>query len=74
VFNDDLAHVFSFVRRDGNGAVFAVFNISPVERTVHFTAGPAGGDYTDFFKGDAVSVDDTTELTLEPWGYRVYVR
>ena len=74
VFNDDLAHVFSFVRRDGNGAVFAVFNISPVERTVHFTAGPAAGDYTDFFKGDAVSVDDTTELTLGPWGYRVYVR
>lgn len=74
VFNSDLGHVFSFVRADENGAVFAVFNISPELRTVRFADGPEYGEFTEFFSGDAVTVDADTELTLDPWGYRVYVR
>ncbi len=74
VFNSDLGHVFSFVREDDNGGVFAVFNISPDPRTVTIAEGPACGDYEDFFSGAPATIDDATLLDLPPWGYRVFVR
>jgi glycosidase len=73
VFSNDLAHVFSFIREDSNGAVFSVFNISPEERTVKFLDGPAIGEYRDFFADEAVRIDNDTELSLPPWGFKVYV-
>ena len=74
VFNSDLAHVFSFIREDENGAVFAVFNISPDARTVTLDDSPANGDFTDFFSGASVTFDKGSELALQPWDYRVYIR
>ncbi len=74
VFNSDLAHVFSFIREDENGAVFAVFNISPDARTVTLADSPANGDFTDFFSGESVTFGEGTELALQPWDYRVYIR
>ena len=74
VFNSDLAHVFSFMRADENGAVFAVFNISPEARTVTIMEGPAYGDFEDFFSGEPATIDRDTALTLPPWGFKVFVR
>ena len=74
VFNSDLSHVFSFIREDENGAVFAVFNISPDTRTVTLADSPANGDFTDFFSGEPVTIKEGTGLALQPWDYRVYIR
>ncbi|MEJ2275634.1 MAG: alpha-amylase family glycosyl hydrolase [Woeseiaceae bacterium] len=74
VFNSDPDHVFSFIRADENGAVLAVFNISPAARTVTITAGPAYGNFDDYFSGESVTIAGDTELALPPWGFRVFVR
>ncbi len=74
VFNSDLAHVFSFIREDENGGVFAVFNISPEARSVTIADGPAYGEFRDFFSGELATVDQATRLDLPPWGFRVFVR
>jgi glycosidase len=69
-------HVFSFVRQNDQDKVFAVLNVSDEPQTVTFGAGsgsPGFGAYTDYFSRAAISVDATTQIPLEPWGYRVYV-
>ena len=68
-----LEHVLSFVRRNDDDTVFAVLNLSDREQTMTFVDTLHHGTYADFFTGDKVEIAESTELTLEPWGYRVYV-
>jgi len=72
--NSAEAAVLSFVRRNERDKVFAVFNFSAARRTVTFRESLYHGAYTEYFSGAAVTLDDTTRLTLEPWGYRVFVQ
>lgn len=72
--NDAPQQVFSFVRRNDADKVFAVFNFSAQPHTVKFEESLCHGDYTDYFSGEKISVDDTTRLTLAPWAWRVLVR
>ena len=66
--------VFSFVRENDEDKVFAVINFTAEPQSVTFSDSPFAGSYTEYFSGEAVDVDSQTELELEPWGYRVYVR
>ncbi len=74
VVNDAPNAVFSFVRMNDRDKVFAVFNFSKEPHTVKFTGGPAAGSYTDYFSGEKLTITAATQLTIEPWGYRVFVR
>jgi glycosidase len=72
--NSAEAHVLSFVREDEEGKVFAVFNFSDRPQTVTFGDGPHHDSYTEYLtEADAAFAADT-QLELEPWAYRVYVR
>lgn len=73
VFNSAPAQVFSFVRRNEHDKVFAVFNFSAEPQTVTFVESLHHGAYTEYFSGEAVMLDGTTELKLKPWDYRVFV-
>ncbi len=66
--------VFSFVRAGESDKVFAVFNFSDETRSVSFEETLYKGDYQDFTSGKLVSPDETFELQLEPWAYRVFVQ
>lgn len=66
--------VLSFVRRNEQSQVFAVFNLSAEAQTVTFHDALYPGEYTDYFAGKRVQLEPETELTLEPWAYRVYLR
>ncbi len=66
--------VLSFVRRNENDKVFAVINFSAEPQTVTFTGELHHDAYREFFSGDEVEFDARSELTLAPWGYRVYIR
>ncbi|WP_241094949.1 alpha-amylase family glycosyl hydrolase [Marinicauda algicola] len=71
--NSAPARVLSFVRRNMEGGVFVVLNLSGEAREVTFGTGPHHGAYTDRFSGERLEVGATTALALEPWGWRVLV-
>lgn len=66
--------VLSFVRRNEHDKVFAVINFSSLTQTVTFQDALYHGTYTDYFSGARVELDAATELTIAPWGYRVFVK
>ena len=72
--DSDDTRVLAFVRENERDKVFAVLNFSDAPRTITFGDGPHHGSYADAFTGSPATFDDGTSLTLEPWGYRVYVR
>lgn len=74
VVNTDPDKVFSFVRENAKDKVFVAINFSAQPRTVKLTDGPYVGSYTDFFTGEKTGVDEGSEMSLAPWGYRVLVR
>ncbi len=74
VVNTVPQRVLSFARMDGNGGVFAVFNLSPEPQSVRFTDGPYAGDWTEHFTGAPATLTPETTLALTPWSYRVYRR
>lgn len=73
VVNTTPEDVLSFSRRDKNGGVFVVINLSPVAQSTSFTDGPYAGTYAEYFSGKSLIIDTSTELTLPAWSYRIYV-
>jgi glycosidase len=63
--------IFSFVRRNDQDKVFAIFNLSPDEHSVSFRESLCHGDYVDFFSGEKVPVKEFTTMRLAPWSYRL---
>jgi hypothetical protein len=63
--------IFSFVRRNGQDKVFAIFNLSPDEHSASFGESLCHGEYLDFFTEDGVTVDESTSMTLAPWTCRI---
>ncbi len=74
VWNSRPDDVLSFVRENDADKVFAVINFTPELQSVTFSDAPFAGAYTEYFSGNAIDIDSSTQLDLEPWGYRVYVR
>jgi len=66
--------VLSFVRRNDRDKVFAVFNFSKETHVVKFEESLFPGTYTDYFGGERIDLLTSTELKLEPWAYRVFVK
>lgn len=66
--------VLSFVRQNEHDKVFAVFNFSKEARTLKFEETLFLGNYTDYFSGKRVELGESSELKLEPWSYRVFVK
>jgi glycosidase len=63
--------IFSFVRRNDQDKVFAIFNLSPDDHSVSFRESLCHGDYVDFFSGEKVPVRESTTMRLAPWSYRL---
>ena len=72
--NDHGSQVFSFVRQDAASKIFTVINFSADTVDVRLKDGLYPGEYTEFFSGAASSLQADTQLTLQPWDYRVYVQ
>jgi glycosidase len=74
VHNSAPLNVLSFVRQNEKDKVFTVLNFSAEPQTVTFRDGLYHGDYTDFFSGEGLTLDESTQLLLPPWGYKVFVK
>jgi len=74
VVNSAPGKVLSFFRRVEGDQVFAAINFSGQARSVTFTGSHHLGAYVDAFSGEAMTLENTTAITLPAWGYRVLVR
>ena len=66
--------VLSFVRHNERDKVFAVFNFSNTPQTVTFDETLYHGIYTEIFSKEPVELLASTQLILEPWAYKVFVK
>lgn len=65
--------VFSFVRENGQNKIFVVLNFSDSTQDVMFTQGPYSGRYEEYFSKAYTVFDVQPVVSLDPWGYKVYV-
>jgi hypothetical protein len=72
--NNAPTEVFSFVRQNKDNKVFAVFNFSDKVQTVQFEDTLFSGTYTQFDSNEQVSFNAESQLTLQPWDYKIYTR
>ncbi|MGD8627964.1 MAG: alpha-amylase family glycosyl hydrolase, partial [bacterium] len=68
------AGVFAFLREKEGDRVFVILNLSGRQQIVTLEGDAHHGDYRDAFTDEAVSLDDLTSFTLDPWDYRVLSR
>lgn len=66
--------VLSFVRQNEQDKVFSVINFSAHTQTIRFSDRLYHGAYREYFSGEQVTLDESSQLKLEPWGYRVFVK
>ncbi|MFT7029370.1 MAG: glycosidase [Marinoscillum sp.] len=66
-------NVIGFIREIEGNRVIGIFNLSPENQKVDITNKQAYGSYTDYFTGEAYSLD-AAPLELEPWEYLVFVK
>jgi glycosidase len=68
------ARVFSFVRQNDLEKIFVVLNFSGQAQTVTCHEHLFHGTYTEFFSHQPIELRASSELQLEPWGYRIWIR
>ena len=72
--NNFESEVFSFVRQNENDKVFAVFNFSNQKKEIEFKESLHQGRYQDFENQASIQFDASGKLTLDPWGYKIFVK
>jgi len=70
--NDDL--VFAFNRQNDMNSLVVIPNLSDVSLKITLNEGMEPSVYTDLFSGEEMELKAGVELTLDPWGYRVFFR
>ena len=71
--SDRQGKVFSFVRQNAREKVFAVFNFSAEEQRVTFQDALYPGDYTDWERGERITLREGEPMTLPAWGWKVFI-
>ena len=72
--NNAPKEVLSFVRKNDDNKVFAVFNFSDKVQTAQFEDTLFTGKYTQFGSGESVDFNSESQLTLQPWAYKIYTQ
>ncbi|MCC2615491.1 alpha amylase C-terminal domain-containing protein [Aestuariibacter halophilus] len=74
VVNDKPNSVFSFVRQNDNDKVVVMINFSDHQHAVSFDSSLLHGTYREFNSPDMVTLTESSQLTLGPWEYRIYIK
>jgi cyclomaltodextrinase / maltogenic alpha-amylase / neopullulanase len=66
--------VFAYSREKSGNRVIVFLNLT--KKSVSFRSDLKGldGEYTEYFTGEKTTVPLSVNLTLNPWGYKVYIR
>lgn len=73
ISSSDDENIFAFVRRNDKEKIFAVFNLSDKVQTYSLNDIRVKGTYKNFFSDEKITFSEKGSITLEEWGYRVYV-
>ena len=72
ISTDNATDVFAFRREKEDHRLVVVTNLSGDARTVTLAGDTFAGTYEDVFTFEVVSLNDGSQVTLPPWGYKVY--
>ncbi len=72
--NTNSDSVLSFIRETDEGRVLSIFNLSPQTQSARFVQDFPQGAYHAFRTNEPIVVNQETEMTLEPWAYRIFVQ
>jgi glycosidase len=66
--------VFAYIREKGENRIIVFLNLT--RKNVSFKPDLKGleGEYTDFLTGDKVTLLLSVKYTLNPWGYRIFMK
>lgn len=67
-------NVFAFIREKDNSKVISIFNLSKEKKQVTITSSKLEGTYKNLFTNNSVLLNTQYQLTLEPWGYQIYIK
>lgn len=70
--HDKVDNVVAFSREKSGDRVIAVVNYSPESVTVNLDTQFDQGTYLEVFSGKEIVIKSTTQLSLQPWGYKVF--
>lgn len=68
------AKVLSFIRQNEQDKVFAVINLSNELQNITFKETLYHGRYTEYFTNEQTEMNETSQLKLEPWTYKIFVK
>jgi 1,4-alpha-glucan branching enzyme len=74
IYNDQPGSVISFAREKNRNRVISIFNFSERAVSVKLRAKYYAGDYTDYFTGKSLALNENNTLQLAPWGYMLLVK
>lgn len=66
--------VFAFYREAANEKVFVILNLKPQKQSIKLKGKVYQDTYKELFTGKQESFEPNTQLTLNPWEYRVYFK
>jgi len=66
--------ILAFVREKEGDRIFVVANLSPDSKTFNLIGNDFSGDFIELFSTKELSLSAKDEMTLEPWGFRVFVK
>jgi glycosidase len=66
--------IFAFYREKDGNRVVVFLNLSKKGVTFRPVLKDLEGNYTDYFTGQKTTLNKGAKLTLDPWGYKVYLR
>jgi glycosidase len=66
--------IFAYSREKNGSRVLVFLNLTKKPVSFNPVLNGLEGDYTEYFSGEKVSMPLSVNLTLNPWGYKVFVK
>jgi glycosidase len=66
--------VFAYYREKNENRVVVFLNLTKKPVTFKTTLKDMDGEYTDYFKKEKLTIPVKATMTLEPWGYKIFVK
>ena len=69
--DDKLA--FAFVREKNGNRIFTIVNLTDKQIKVKLKGDEFTGEFSELFSGDVLTFDTAAEVSLDAWGYGIYI-
>ncbi len=73
VRSSDDKSVFAFVREKDGNRIFTIVNLTAKQIKVNLRGNEFTGEFSELFSGNVLMFDTGAEVSLDAWGYRIYI-